>query len=117
MHTGVDGAATTAACLSPMHPTAHMHPSSWKAVHVTCTDSWEVAAYVHRRRIGGTQQACVRDAVSHVGHAVEVESSNEEALNEAGDLLVVVGVVSLGSSSQSSDGESLAVHYFNFYNY
>ena len=36
----------------------------------------------------------VGDAVTNIGHAVEVEGTNEETFNEAGDLGIVMGVVS-----------------------
>ena len=36
----------------------------------------------------------VGDAVTNIGHAMEVEGTNEETFNEAGDLGIVMGVVS-----------------------
>ena len=49
----------------------------------------------------------VGDAVTNIGHAMEVEGTNEEAFNEAGDLGVVMGVVSMSCSSDKSGSESL----------
>ena len=52
----------------------------------------------------------VRDAVTDVGHAVEVEGSNEESLNETGDLGIVMGGVSLSDDSDKSGSESCFEH-------
>jgi len=60
----------------------------------------------------------IRDAVTNVGHSVEVEGTHEEALNKAGDLGVVVRVVGLGGGENASGSESLEhrVKKFNYYN-
>ena len=55
----------------------------------------------------------VGDAVTNIGHAMEVEGTNEEAFNEAGDLGVVMGVVSMSCSSDKSGSESLE-HFLKF---
>ena len=47
----------------------------------------------------------VRDAVGNIRHSVEVEGSDEEALDESGDLMVVVCVSSDGDSGNKSGGE------------
>ena len=47
----------------------------------------------------------IRDAVSDIGHAVEVESTDEEALDQASDLCVVVSVVSLSNDSDKCSSE------------
>jgi hypothetical protein len=49
----------------------------------------------------------VRDAVSDVGHAMEVEGTNEEALHEASDLGVIVRVVSLSNRCDASSSKRL----------
>ena len=59
-------------------------------------------------------------AVSDVGHAVEVECTNEEALHEASDLGVIVRVVSgsdccNASSSKSQFHGNLESKNFNYY--
>ena len=61
----------------------------------------------------------VGDAVSNVGHAVEVEGTDEEALNEASDLGIVMRVVSLCAGDNHSSSEStihlLVAKNFNYY--
>ena len=52
----------------------------------------------------------VGDAVANVSHAMEIESTNEESFNDSSDLSIVVGVVSVGSSSNESGGESSLEH-------
>ena len=52
----------------------------------------------------------IGDAVTDVGHAVEVEGSNEESLNETGDLGIVMGGVSLSDDSDKSGSESCFEH-------
>lgn len=49
----------------------------------------------------------VRDAVTDVGHAVEVEGADEEAFNDASDFGIVVSSVSLSDNSDESGSESL----------
>ena len=49
----------------------------------------------------------VGDAVLHVGHAVEVEGTDEETLNDTSDLGVVVSVVSLSDGCNHCDSEIL----------
>ena len=52
----------------------------------------------------------IADAVGNVGHAMEVEGSDEEALNEAGDLDVVVKVLSDGHSGNECSSKSGLEH-------
>ena len=49
----------------------------------------------------------VGDAVADIGHAVEVEGTDEEALNDTSDLGVVVSVVSLSDGCNHCDSEIL----------
>ena len=61
----------------------------------------------------------IGDAVSNVGHAVEVEGTDKEALNEASDLGIVMRVVSLCAGDNHSGSEStihlLVAKNFNYY--
>ena len=52
----------------------------------------------------------VGDAVADIGHAVEVESTDEESLNKAGDLGIVVSVVSGSEGSNKCSSESSLEH-------
>lgn len=49
----------------------------------------------------------VRNAVANVGHAVEVEGTNEETFNDASNFGVVVSVVGRSDSGDESGSESL----------
>ena len=53
----------------------------------------------------------IRDAVSDIGHSMEVEGSNEESFNKTTDLGIVVLGVSLGGNCNESSGESSLEHY------
>jgi hypothetical protein len=52
----------------------------------------------------------VRDAVADIGHAVEIEGADEEALNEASNLNIVVSIISLSDDSNESCSESSLKH-------
>ena len=63
----------------------------------------------------------IRNAVADIGHAVEVEGTDEETLDESGDLGVIMDVVSDSESCDKSGSESGLLHLvlsenFNYYN-
>ena len=52
----------------------------------------------------------IRDAVTDIGHAVEVEGADEETFDEAGDLSIVVDVVSLSGNNNKRRGKCSLEH-------
>ena len=52
----------------------------------------------------------IRDAVSDIGHAMEVEGSNEESLDEASNLEIVMNVVSHSNDSNECRSERSLEH-------
>ena len=52
----------------------------------------------------------IGDAMANVGHSMEVEGTDEESLDESGDLGVVVSVIGLSEDSDTSSSESSLEH-------
>ena len=52
----------------------------------------------------------IRDAVADIGHTMEVEGTNEESLDKASNLGIVMGIVSLSEDSNECSSKSSLVH-------